>query len=253
MKQPITIILALCLLAGICQAENTRLVVRAKAKDAKFIGTSMGGAFIVVKEVATGAILAQGRTQGSTGNTGLIMKTPQQRYQSIVAEGTALFETTLDINEPTFIVIEAHSTAGSHMVVASTQLWLLPGKHIDGDGITLEIPGFAIDILSPQRHQFISAQQKGREVTITANVVMMCGCTISQGGLWDGNNMQVEAMIQHQGKTINTVPLALGNQVNTFTATATLNENGPYQIIITAFDPKTKNTGAAKSTFIMND
>jgi len=258
MKQTATYLLTCCIMAlamhaTVARAATTKVVVRAKAKDAKFIGTSMGGAFIVIKAVATGNILAQGYTKGSTGNTGLIMKTPHSRYTSIVADGTAYFEADIDINLPVFVTIQAHSTAGGNMVMASTQVWLLPGKHLNGEGIILEIPGFAIDILSPQRHQFLSAQQQGREVTITANIVMMCGCTISKGGLWDGNQMQVEALVQHNGKTINTVPLAMGNTVNTFTAATTLHENGPYQIIVTAFDPKTKNTGAAQCTFIMND
>jgi hypothetical protein len=49
-------------------ATETTIIIRAKAKDAKFIGSSIGGAHVVVKHQLTGEILAQGKTEGSTGN-----------------------------------------------------------------------------------------------------------------------------------------------------------------------------------------
>ncbi|MBT5659166.1 MAG: hypothetical protein HOJ02_03315, partial [Rhodospirillaceae bacterium] len=60
---------ALLLWAGTASAEPTRLTVRVMAKDAKFIGTSIGGARITIRDVDTGELLAQGVTEGSTGNT----------------------------------------------------------------------------------------------------------------------------------------------------------------------------------------
>lgn len=50
------------------QAQPTKITVRAKAKDAKFIGTSVGGALILIRNADTGELLASGRTEGSTGN-----------------------------------------------------------------------------------------------------------------------------------------------------------------------------------------
>ena len=51
--------------------------MRVKTKAAKFLGTSMGGTRITVKDAQTGKLLAKGGgTEGGTGNTTLIMKTP---------------------------------------------------------------------------------------------------------------------------------------------------------------------------------
>ena len=54
-------------------AEPTKVAVRALSKGAKFIGTSMGGVRIVIRDAATGEILVQGLTQGTTGETKRIM------------------------------------------------------------------------------------------------------------------------------------------------------------------------------------
>ena len=67
-------ILLLALLS-ICMnafATETKLMVRAKAKDAKFVGSSIGGAHVIVRNTVNGEILAEGNTTGSTGNTDLI-------------------------------------------------------------------------------------------------------------------------------------------------------------------------------------
>src|SRR5699024_10250817 len=77
------------------------------------------------------------------------------------------------------------------VVTSSTQLWLIPAKDITGDGIVLEIPGFAIDILQPQAHERNSSDT----ITITANAVMMCGCPIEPGGLWDSEEMEFTAVV----------------------------------------------------------
>jgi hypothetical protein len=162
-KLVLVILLSLFIIpeAVLGQAQETKLVVRAKAKDAKFIGSSMGGAFVVVKHAETGEILAKGKTAGSTGDTQQIMNTPKTRDLQLSTQGAAKFETTLQLDEPTFVTIEAtapYAQAQSH-VTSSTQLWMIPGKDITGDGVLLEIPGFAVDVLSPQAHE-VTSQKK---------------------------------------------------------------------------------------------
>ena len=71
MKQTLTTFLAL-FIGTFLFATETHIIVRAKAKDAKFIGSSLGGAYVIIKNKMTGEILAKGKTQGSTGNTDLI-------------------------------------------------------------------------------------------------------------------------------------------------------------------------------------
>ncbi|NIV16643.1 MAG: hypothetical protein GWN62_36960, partial [Aliifodinibius sp.] len=91
------------------EAIPTKLVVRAKASDAKFIGSSMGGALVIIRDSETSQILAKGFTSGTTGNTQKIMRAPVERYKRITDEPTAKFEAVIEINEPTLISIEVLS------------------------------------------------------------------------------------------------------------------------------------------------
>lgn len=54
--------------------EPTEIVVRVIGKDSKFIGTSMGGMRITLRDAHTGELLATGVTVGGTGDTERIMQ-----------------------------------------------------------------------------------------------------------------------------------------------------------------------------------
>ena len=162
------------LCAAAVQAEDTRITVRVLSKDAKFIGTSIGGVRVILKDADTGEILADGITTGGTGDTGRIMKEDRKRHQPIATEGSAAFTARLDLDKPRRIEVTAYGPLGqlqSANRVSATQ-WVIPGRHIDqGDAWLLVMPGFAVDILAPAalaRFQGIPLA-----VTIEANVVMM--------------------------------------------------------------------------------
>ena len=205
MKRKIFLLFLIMMTGYFSYGIKTDIIVRAKAKDAKFIGSSIGGAYVLIKNKVTQEILAQGKTTGSTGNTNLIMRTPHERGDTITDEQTAKFMATLDLSEPVFVTIEVHSPYSSKQAraKATTELWLIPGKHILGDGIILEIPGFIVDVLTPRTHEFISIKAlKEEPLKVQANIVMMCGCTISKGGLWDSEKMDVRALIKKDGNYI---------------------------------------------------
>lgn len=235
--------------AVVAEAVPTDIVVRAKAKDAKFIGTSVGGALVRVREADSGRILAEGMTRGSTGNTELIMKKPHRRHESI-AEGAASYRAILDISEPVFLTVEvlAPYIKKQARVLAQTQTWLVPGKPIDGEGLVVEIPGFVVDVLSPQTHRYTTLDESPFE--IRANVVMMCGCPLTDGGLWDGSAIEVAALVKKDGETFDTVPLAM-QQANTFAAPLSVKSPGVYELLVYAYDPKTGNTGVDRVSFIV--
>lgn len=229
------------------EAKETKVIVRTKAKDAKFIGSSMGGSMIMIKDALTGELLAKGLTEGGTGNTQAIMNTPKERYDESHV-GAAAFETTLSLTEPLFVDIQALGPVNHESrVMSSTQVWLIPGKHLDEQGIILEIPGFVIDGLYPQTHQGFSLNEQ-KSVEIKANMVMMCGCTISPNGLWDGNMMEIEAHVYVNGEFWKTLPMT-NTEENTFTANLTLEKTGSHEVVITAFDPLSKNTGVDELNF----
>ena len=230
---------------------STDIVVRAKARDAKFIGSSIGGALIRIREVDTGKVLAEGLTEGGTGDTDLIMKTPRERYGAI-ANGAAAFRATLDLVRPVFVNIEvmAPYIKKQARVVSSTQIWLIPGKHINGDGLIVEVPGMVVDILSPGTH--LSAPANKGPFDIKANIVMMCGCPLTKGGIWDGNGIEVAAIVEKDDKYDRTIGLPIQDTMNTFAAAFDPKLPGNYHITVFAYDPKTGNTGVDQTAFVIS-
>lgn len=230
----------------IFQAQETSVMIRVKAKDAKFIGTSMGGAQVIVRDERTGKLLAEGFTEGSTGNTDVIMENPKTRTSKLSDENTAGFLAKLNIEKPVFVNIEAFAP-GENRVKSTTQLWVIPGKDIIGDGLVLEMSGFIIDILSPQTHQSIGAK---KEIEIKANIVMMCGCPITKGGIWDADQYEVKAVISKDGKPEKTLDLVVLEQASTFFGKVNLLP-GNYEILVYAFDPVSGNTGLDQTNIIV--
>ncbi len=166
------VLLTAILLFGIAEAEQTKLVVRAKSKDAKFIGTSMGGASVIIRDSENGKVLADGTTSGATGNTKMIMIEPRQRGVRISDSYTAKFETVLDIDEPRLLTIEveAPNIQKPDTLKSSTQVWLIPGKDITGDGVIIEVPGFSISTNVPETLKSVGNKAT---IPIQARIVMI--------------------------------------------------------------------------------
>ncbi|RJR15767.1 MAG: hypothetical protein C4581_11435 [Nitrospiraceae bacterium] len=156
---------------GISEAVQTKLVIRAKSKDAKFVGSKMGGALVIIKDSETGKVLAEGLTAGGTGDTEIIMNQPKTRFGEISADA-AKFETSLDISEPRLITIDVSAPYSdkTNMIMSSTQMWLIPGRDIVGEGVIIEVPGFSVDAKSLETVKL----SDGRAVIpVSAQIVMI--------------------------------------------------------------------------------
>jgi len=154
-------------------AVETHITVSVLSKDAKFIGTSMGGALITIRNADTGELLASGLTEGSTGNTGLLMTDNITRRTALVDDRSAKFQATVDIDEPTLVEITARGPMAQRQSATSASVtqWLLPGKDVTtGNAVLLEVPGFVVDVLSPPAHQRMGAPA---DVTMRVNLTMM--------------------------------------------------------------------------------
>ncbi|MFO8145831.1 MAG: hypothetical protein ACQEQB_03195 [Bacteroidota bacterium] len=243
----IFLIFLLLISPEILSAQETFVMIRVKAKDAKFIGSSMGGSKIIVKEHTSGIILAEGYTSGSTGNTDRIMNDPISRDTQLSDDQTAGFMAKIIIEKPVFVTVSAYAPLDND-VKSETQLWLIPGKDITGDGLILEIPGFKIDVLTPQLHESIGEDS---EIEIRANIIMMCGCPLTSGGLWDADQYEVEALIFKDGKSEMVIPMQITDKPSTFLGKGSLSP-GNYEINVYAYDPETGNTGLGKTSFIVN-
>lgn len=193
--------------------------------------------------------MAEGITQGSTGNTEIIMNQPHQRREDISDNETAGFLAKLDIKEPTFVTIEATGPINAKQATAksSTQVWVIPERDILGDGIVLEIPGFIVDILSPQRHQRIS---ENNSIEIKTNIVMMCGCPVTPGGIWNAEDYEVKAVLKNGEGEKTSLTMEYAGQPNTFSADFE-GKPGLYEISVLVHDAKTGNTGVDKTNIII--
>ena len=237
-----------------CQAQTTKITIRAKARDAKFIGTPIGGAYVIVRNDLTGEILAQGLTSGGSGNTATILQKPISRNQPITDSATAKFVAEVHITEPTFVDIEVIAPVnrknGTKKV--TTQLWLIPGKDILGDGIILEIPGFILDVLQPNTHQFIKLDSiKNGQLPFKASLTLACGCPISKGGVWNSEDITVNAIVKKEGVKTGEIPLHVADGNDIFLGSLPVKEKGDYELDVYAYDPKTGNTGVDKINFVV--
>ena len=155
-------------------SQTTKVIVRAKAKDAKFLPATLG-VHVTIRNNMTGEVMAKGMAAGSSGNTERIMADAIHRGQQLADEGTSKFMASLELTEPTFVDVEVYASTnrrnGAKKV--ATQLWLIPGKHILGDGIVMEIPGFIVDELSPTTQQYtrLSTINNGK-MTLKSSVTM---------------------------------------------------------------------------------
>ena len=254
------ILTALTLIAGLSTigvndawAEPTDITVRVISRDAKFIGTSMGGVRVTLRDAETRNILATGVTKGGTGNTNLIMHKDRGRRAQLSSEGAAKFEATLDLDEPRLIEVEAYGPLGqpqaAHRVTSSQ--WIVPGAHLSGgDGWLIEMPGFVVDILAPPAHVKLPAGTDS--VPLAANVVMMCGCPIEPDGLWDANEYDVTAVVTRDGEPSGTFDLEYAGATSQFAGALPIEAPGVYNVMVYAYDPANGNTGLDRTTFIVS-
>ncbi|MDE5436513.1 hypothetical protein KRE40_06450 [Elizabethkingia meningoseptica] len=253
MRKFIFILAMLCANIAMVFAIPTKIMIRAKARDAKFIGSSLGGAYVIVRNKVNQQILAEGKTTGGTGNTDLIMKTSKTRGTSIVDDQTAGFIANMDIYEPTFVSIEVISPFNNKQAQAkvSTELWVIPGKDIVGDGIIMEIPGYIIDILKPRTHQYLSLSTiKDKPFQFQANIVMMCGCVIEKGGVWNSDEIEVKGILKKDGKYYKDIKMSWVS-TNMFEGEETINSPGNYELTLYAYHEKTGNTGVDKVNYVI--
>ncbi len=144
------------------RAQSTRVVVRAVSCDAKIIGSLVGGCRISVRERDSGEVLAEGLQLGGSGDTESIMKTPRTRGATVFdTPGAACFEATLDLAEPTPVEIVAEGPLAypDALQLAGKSTWLLPGRHLDGEGLVLTLHGFIVDVIIPASVDVLGSRQ----------------------------------------------------------------------------------------------
>jgi hypothetical protein len=99
------------------------------SQDGKFIGDSMGGAEIILRDVDSGRILAKGLTRGGTGDTARTMKS-EGRSPSRTSRDAASFAAVLDLGRPTLVRLEARAPLAHprSQLRVTAERWLVPGQ-----------------------------------------------------------------------------------------------------------------------------
>ncbi len=237
--------------ATLSYAEPTAITVRVRSHDAKFIGSAAGGVGVVITDADSGRVLAQGLIRGGTGDTKAIMKTAHARRQEIAGPKAASYVAHLNIRRPTKVRIEVRGplAGGRNAHLASRTLVVLPGHDIAGDGVVFELYGCIVDIVSPTPHEFF---KPGQTVTIDADVVMLCGCPVMPGGLWDAGEFDVRATISDTaGKKIAEIPLQYAGTTSHFRADFKPAATGGYRVVVTAALDASANYGYAIGGFVV--
>jgi hypothetical protein len=223
--------------------KETKVMIHAIARDAKVIGTHVGGARITVRDTSTGEILAQGMQQGGTGDTNTIMKTPRTRGMAVYSSGDASgFLAVLHLEKPTVVEISAEGPLGNAQATqrSSKTLLLVPGEDVLGEGILLEIHGFIVTPLAPLQDAKVKA---GSPFEVRATVTMACGCPTEPDGLWDANKIHVVARLLRDGKVESEIPMTYAGVQNTFHADVPVTAAGPLELQVLAMDPASANFG----------
>lgn len=239
------------LLAQPAFAVPTEIHVRVLSLGAKFIGTSMGGVEITLRDAETGAVLAQGVTAGSTGDTRTIMQ-GGSRNMPVSTPDSAVFRATIDMAEPRLVQVEARGPLAQPQaqVKVTSQQWILPGRGMTtGDGWLLEMPGLVVDAIDPPAQTVLAKDAKIQPLGV--NVALMCGCPITPGGLWDAARFAVRASVKRVGAPPVDVPLGYGGRTGYFTGNLPLSGAGAYVVTVSATDGKTGATGVDRTSFIL--
>ena len=233
-------------------AEATDVTVRVLSRDAKFVGSSMGGVRITLSDAQTGEPLATGLTSGGTGDTSKIMHDDRGRRARLADDSAAAFRTTLDLERPRLVEVKAHGPLAAPQAahtVTSTQ-WVVPGRDLSGgDGWVLELPGFVVEVLEPGGHTALSADAGA--VQVRASVEMMCGCPIKPGGLWDADGYEVAMTLHRDGERVGEFGLDYAGETSRFEGRVPIDGAGTYEVVVHAYDRETGNTGLDRTTFVV--
>jgi len=228
-------------------ATETQVMIRAKAVDAKYIGTSVGGVKAVVEDAETGEILDQGWIRGGTGSTKTLITEPISRGQVVTDKNTAGFLAKIDISSPRLLRFKLIGPYGYRQSLQESSMtsWVIPGKDILGDGITLNMTGFIVDA-------WTRVLENG-QVDIYTKAMMLCGCPIAPNGHWDPKNYEATAIIMQDDTKLSEVTLDFTGPVGLFSGKTDLTKPGHYKAIVYLFDKKTGNVGVDRTMFEINE
>jgi hypothetical protein len=104
-------------------------------------------------------------------------------------------------------------------------------------------------VLEPPSHVYIKGADQ--TVRVRANVTMMCGCRLEPGGLWDSEGFEMQVLIKHEGRLVDSQSLRYTGEPSRFEAEIRVQETGAYEAVVYVYDPSSGNTGVDSTTFVV--
>lgn len=221
-------------------AEPTEIMVRALAADAKFIGTSMGGMRVTMRDVRSGDTLASGTTEGPTGDTDAIMQAAG-RSPARTNSDAAGYLALIDIDEPTLVelTVEGPLEHPGSATIVTARRWVMPGQDvIAADGWVIEVPGI---VITPK------VAQVGDHLEFAPTIELMCGCPITADGLWRAEDYTVEASLWQEGVLVGKSGLSFASDPGGFLGRMLAPPPGHYRLVLHAKNIVTGNSGVLRT------
>jgi len=239
--------------AGRDNAEDVDIKITVRAQDARIIGNAVGGAYVMIRDRRNGDILAEGLTAGSAGDEKTIMG-PHTRDAVLSNDGSADLELSLTVLEPLPVTVSARAPlAQAQASVTVTQdMILIPGQDYSaGDGILLTVPGFAVDVTEPALGT-AAKHDPNKPVSLRAHIAKLSGDRIGgKEGAWPSERYKVQAHIFKESAFVMSFDMKYGDEPGLFVANMKMPLPGTYRVIVSAFDPLTKESGIDTTTLTL--
>lgn len=246
---PLSLALLVAAPAAAQEPVPTQVRVHVVSRDAKLIGTSVGGIWVTIRDAATGRTLAEGLHTGGTGDTRRIMQMPRLRDSTLfTTEGAAHFTATIPLTRPTPVIVTAHGPLNfpDQAVTVTKHVLLVPGEDILGDGVVLEMHGLIVEVLEPA----VPAVAEGEDIIVRARVRMMCSCPTGPDQLWSAG--AVRARLLRDGVVIVEAPMPAVGEGSLYAGRLTAPAAGRYLLEVLASDPARANAGVARSALVVH-
>lgn len=248
----LVILLGASLNIASAMAVETDIDISVKAKDAKFIGTTMGGVWVEVRDARSGDVLANGMTYGGTGDTDLIMG-DSERDKVIVSPDSAKLSFSLDLFQPVAVIIKATGPLGEKQSQNSVieKMLLIPGKdYTSGNGIMLEMQGFVVTMLEPavaKKRDY----EEGMTLDVKTHISKLCGCEITEDGYWPVERYEIDLRIYKGSFLMGVFPMTYTGSPGEFMVRFVPPSAGTFKLMVTAFDKYTKEAGHDSATITL--
>ncbi len=247
-------LLATCALALPAAAqyneEDVNIKITVRAQDGRIVGNGVGGAYVIMRDRRNGDVLAEGVTAGDSGDVKTIMSATA-RDAVLGSDTSADFEFSLAVLEPLPVTVSARAplAQGQSEVTANHDMILIPGQdYSTGDGILITVPGFMVDIAEPAVAKTIKHDPE-KTTALRVHVAKLSGDAVgAKDGPWPADRYKVQAHIFKESVFVTSAALTYGNEPGLFSAKLKMPLPGTYRVIVSAFDPLTKESGIDSTT-----